>query len=302
MPPRTRLTLPTLLLLLLAWSPPRAEPTPVDHYFSSSDGLRLHYIEAGAGARTLLFVPGWLMPAAIFERQVAVLAREYRVIAFDPRSQGQSQVSDGSHRPEIRLRDLHELLAAAGVGEFVLAGWSLGVLESLDFIERYRPAGLKGLILIDNSIGEGRPPAGRSTRGGQAPKGETRAARLKRFAASLFKRPPPKRLLQTVEDSALRVPPAAASELLNQPYPRTYWRDIVLRQEIPILYAITPRLREQGEALERKKAGLATVLVFAEAGHALFVDAAERFNAAVAALAQRAFSVAPPVGSADPRP
>jgi pimeloyl-ACP methyl ester carboxylesterase len=130
----------------------------MDRYFETSDGLQLHYLEAGSGERTLLFVPGWLMPAAVFEAQLAGLSREFRVIAFDPRSQGLSQVSPGSHRPEIRLRDMNELLTAASVGDFILAGWSLGVLETLDFIEQHRPSRLRGLILIDNSIGEGNPP------------------------------------------------------------------------------------------------------------------------------------------------
>ena len=112
----------------------------MDRYFQTSDGLRLHYLEAGSGERTLLFVPGWLMPAAVFEAQMAGLSGEFRVIAFDPRSQGLSQVYQGSHRPEIRLRDMDELLVAAGVGDFILAGWSLGVLEALDFIEQFRPA------------------------------------------------------------------------------------------------------------------------------------------------------------------
>ena len=92
--------------------------------------------------------------------------------------------------------------------------------------------------------------------------------------------------------SALQVPAGVANQLIAQPYPRTYWREIVARQQVPVLYVIRPRLREQGEALlARKGAQLAQVEVFDDAGHALFVDAAPRFNALTAEFARRAFTL-----------
>ncbi|KFB68321.1 alpha/beta hydrolase [Candidatus Accumulibacter vicinus] len=264
----------------------------MDRYFETSDGLQLHYLEAGSGERTLLFVPGWLMPAAVFEAQLAGLSREFRVIAFDPRSQGLSQVSQGSHRPEIRLRDMDELLAATGVGDFILAGWSLGVLETLDFIEQRRPARLRGLILIDNSIGEGNPPPPRpSRRQENLADPQRRVPYLTGFCDSLFRRPLPPALRQAVLASALGVPPKAAMELIAQPYPRTYWRDIVNRQEVPVLYAVTPRLRDQAAALSRKRGpDLAEIKVYEDAGHALFFDAADDFNTLVRNFSLRVFS------------
>ncbi len=265
----------------------------MDRYFETSDGLQLHYLEAGSGERTLLFVPGWLMPAAVFEAQLAGLSREFRVIAFDPRSQGLSQVSPGSHRPEIRLRDMNELLTAASVGDFILAGWSLGVLETLDFIEQHRPSRLRGLILIDNSIGEGNPPppSRPSRRQENLADPQRRVPYLTGFCDSLFRRPLPPALRQAVLSSALGVPPKAAMELIAQPYPRTYWRDIVNRQEVPVLYAVTPRLRDQAAALSRKRGpDLAEIKVYEDAGHALFFDAADDFNTLVRNFSHRVFS------------
>lgn len=268
---------------------PLAAPVQ-DHYFETSDGVRLHYLEAGTGNRTLAFIPGWLMPAAVFAQQVETLSQHYRVLALDPRSHGLSQVFSGAHTPTVRVRDIDEWLAAAKVGEFVLAGWSLGVLEGLDYLERYRPSGLRGLILIDNSIGEGTPPAPRSSAFFEKLDDPARRTTLLReFCAGLFRQPPPPGMLEAVEASALRVPAAAARLTIAQPYPRTYWRDIVQRQEVPVLYAITPRFRDQGDALAAKRPAASTVLVFEQAGHALFVDESARFNAAALALARRAF-------------
>ncbi len=269
-------------------------------FFTNRDGLRLHYLEAGHGQRTIVLVPGWLMPAAVFRLQLEALGGEFRVLAFDPRSQGQSEISNGSHDPARRMADMEDFLNAAGVGDYVLAGWSLGVLESLDFIERKPQAGLRGLILIDNSIGEGTPPkaaAGSSKRSSANPR--EREQYLRDFCRGIFKTTPPDDIAEAVLRSALQVPAGVANQLIAQPYPRAYWREIVAVQRIPVLYAIRPRLREQGEALLARKGGqLAQVEVFEDAGHALFVDAAPRFNALTADFARRAFSL--PANAARP--
>ncbi len=269
-------------------------------FFTSRDGLRLHYLEAGHGQKTVVLIPGWLMPAAVFRLQLEVLGDQFRVLAFDPRSQGQSDISTEPHDPVRRMADMEDFLRAAGVSDYVLAGWSLGVLESLDFIERKPQTGLHGLILIDNSIGEGTPPrpsARSSKRSSTNPR--EREQYLRDFSRGIFRTPPPDDIYEAVLRSALQVPVGAANQLIAQPYPRTYWREIVARQQIPVLYAIRPRLREQGEALLARKGGqLAQVEVFEDAGHALFVDAAPRFNALTADFARRAFSL--PANAARP--
>src|SRR6187455_1627682 len=81
--------------------------------FTSSDGVRLHYITEGSG-ETLLFVPGWSMPAEIWRYQIAHFSRKYRVVALDPRSQGDSQVAlqvapKGNAMPR-RAEDLNDLI------------------------------------------------------------------------------------------------------------------------------------------------------------------------------------------------
>lgn len=286
---RCLLTLATLVVL--AGTAGAAE---IHHrYFNSSDGLRLHYLEAGSGRDTLIFVPGWLMPAAIFERQLASLSEDFRVLAFDPRSQGLSDLATGSHAPAIRLRDFDEFLAAAQVNDrYILAGWSLGVLETLDYVARRQPGNLAGMILIDNSIGAGTPPPPR--KGGffdRLADPRRRVAYLTEFCHGLFQSPPPPAMLDAVLASALRVSPAAAKQLIGQPYPRTYWYETVTGLSVPVLYAVRPRFSEQADELAAvKPAELATIRIFENTGHALFVDAADEFNAAVSLFSRQALA------------
>ena len=288
---RFRHILPLLVCCMMSLSTLAA---PVgSRFFNNRDGLRLHYLEAGRGQKTIVLIPGWLMPAAVFRLQLEALGEQFRVLAFDPRSQGQSEISNEAHDPARRMADMEDFLRAAGVGDYILAGWSLGVMESLDFIERKPQGGLRGLILIDNSIGEGTSPktaARRSKRSSANPR--EREQYLRDFSRGIFRTPPPHDIAEAVLQSALQVPVRAANQLIAQPYPRTYWRDIVARQQVPVLYVIRPRFREQGEALlARKGEQLTEVEIFEDAGHALFVDAAPRFNALTADFARRAFSL-----------
>jgi non-heme chloroperoxidase len=280
-----------LSLLLSFISQASMAATITDHFFTSRDGVHLHYLEAGQGEQTIVFIPGWLMPAAVFRLQLETLGKDFRVLAFDPRSQGKSEIFHGEHSVSKRMDDMEDFLSAAKVREFVLAGWSLGVLESLDFIQRKPQAGLRGLILIDNSIGEGTPPAARSNKFFDDMRDTERRQRyLTEFCTGIFKSTAPEDISQAVLSSALQVPASAAIKLISQPYPRTYWRDIVAGFPRPVLYIIRPRFNEQGEALKHRKGTLAQVEVFPDAGHAMFVDEPALFNSITAAFVTHSFT------------
>lgn len=279
-------------ILLIALLPSIGMTATLQHHtFQTSDGVRLHYIEAGRGEQAIVLIPGWLMPAAVFEKQFEALARQYRVLALDPRSQGLSEVTNQSHAPKRRIQDIAEFLKAAKVNAFVLAGWSLGVLESLDYVANYHPKGLRGLILIDNSVGEGRPPKGRRSNFAQTMNDpDKREQYMRTFSKDIYRKPPPPLLAQAVLDSALQAAPNVAIQLLNQPYPRTYWSETLQKQKVPVLYAVRPWLKEQADALMAKRAPhLISVEMFHTAGHALFVDEPDIFNQAVLKFSQKAF-------------
>ena len=253
--------------------------------FRTSDGVKLSYLEAGVGSPTVIFIPGWLMPAEIFEDNLASLSAGHRVIALSPRSQGRSDLSSGSHAAARRAQDIAELVAHVQPGPFVLVGWSLGVLESLDYLARYRPTDLAGMVLIDNSIGEATPPApSRRKRDFRSP--AEYEAWLDGFVRGMFRMPQDEAFLGMLRASAVRVPRSVADELLAKPYPREYYRDAIYAASVPVLYAITPRYAEQGAALA-SKLPVARISVYADAGHALFVDQRQRFDAELAAFLER---------------
>ena len=259
-----------------------------DRYFTTSDGVRLHVIDAGpANATTVVLVPGWLMPAWIFQAQIDALAPAYRVLALDPRGQGDSEIASTGYDASRRGQDIAELVAALGNRPVVLLGWSLGVLDSLAYVHAYGDGMLLGLVLVDNSVGEDpAPPPPRPRPPG--PRIEREAA-VGSFVRSMFRRRPDAGYLDRLTATALRTPPAAAADLLNYRLPRTYWKEAVLSVRCPVLYAITPRWQAQGANLQLHQP-LAQVAVFPDAGHALFVDDAPQFDALLLGFLRRVSS------------
>ena len=245
-----------------------------DRYFLTSDGVRLHYIEQGSGDRTIVFIPGWTMPAWIFELQIRYFSKRYHVIALDPRGQGLSQIAASGYDQNRRGYDIADLLARLGPQKVVLVGWSLGVLDSLAYVHLMGPSRLAGLVLIDNSVGENPPPRPEPVRRG-IPLPRDREMGL--FVRSMFAHSPGEDYLDELTLATLVTPPWAARDLLAYPVPRTYWRKALYTVTAPILYVVNPRLKGQAAnvALHDQEA---ECVVFTGTGHALFIDAPDRFN------------------------
>ncbi len=243
--------------------------------FTSSDGVRLHYIVEGSG-ETLLFVPGWSMPAEIWRYQIEFFSRKYRVVAFDPRSQGDSQVARTGNAIQRRAEDLNDLIEHLQSRRVVLIGWSLGVLEALMFVSMHGDGKVAALVLVDNSVGESPAQKGGDEIRSEPP--HDRQRQMAAFVGSMFKTARPPEYLEWLTYQAMRTPPEVGVSLLSIPYPRTYWRSAVYKTRRPLLYAVTPSLQGQADSLRRKRKDT-YVEVFAGAGHALFVDEHERFNA-----------------------
>jgi microsomal epoxide hydrolase len=250
-----------------------APSSPNDRFFQSSDGIELHYVDVGQGP-VLVFVPGWAMPAEIWRAQIDHFSKTHRVIAFDPRGQGRSEIAQSGYTAERRARDLAELVERVDA-PFTLIGWSLGVLESLLYVERAGTSSLEALVLVDNSIGEEPPPKGDPTFLTRLR--NQRPATTERFVRGMYRHKQNDAYLRELTAQSLRMPVDGAVALLSYPYPREHWRKIVYSVDKPLLYVVTPRFAEQAKNLKKNRPE-ATIEVFTDAGHALFADQPQRFN------------------------
>jgi microsomal epoxide hydrolase len=258
------------------------EPEIKSASFVTSDGVRLHVLEAcppGAAARSkvIAFVPGWSMPAVIWREQLLGLGGTHCVAALDPRGQGASEIPADGFTIERRALDVREFVAR--YPRVVLVGWSLGALEVLEYVDRYGHAALDALVLVDSSVGE--DPAPPSGAGFLDALNHDRRAAIEDFVRGIFLSPRPEPEIAALTDAALRMPLEASLSLFPRGLPGKHWRGIVRKFPKPLLYVVSAQFAEQAQSLQQHRPAT-RVEVLSDAGHALFVDEAARFNALLA--------------------
>ena len=113
------------------------------------DGLRLHYQQRGTGPDVVLIhavtsnLSVWL-----FSNVMDVLAREFRVTAYDMRGHGASGVPESGYTSADMARDLRGLHASLGLGPAILVGHSYGAVVATH-AAAFHPEMVRGVILSD---------------------------------------------------------------------------------------------------------------------------------------------------------
>ena len=122
---------------------------PPEGQFVDIDGVRLHYVERGAGPPVVL-IHGNMVSHRDFEvcGLIDHLARGRRVIAFDRPGFGHSsRPRDRLWTPTAQAKLLHAALARLGIERPVVVGHSMGSMVALAMALDY-PADVRKLVLL----------------------------------------------------------------------------------------------------------------------------------------------------------
>jgi non-heme chloroperoxidase len=291
------------------WSNDKKTPAVKSGFITTPDGVRIHYLEAGKSVTapsaevgnplppgavptkgnvslsapskfpSILFVPGWTMPAWIWQKQIDYFSRDYRVVAMDPRSQGESsQVSEGLY-PAVRARDIKAVVDQLHLAPVVIVSWSMAVVETMAYVDQFGTADFAGLVLVDNDAG-GRAPGDSDQDFGSVVKGvlEDREKSTNGFVRNLnFKKPQPEDYLRKLVEASLKVPTSTAVTLLVGYFVSDY-RAVLPKIDKPsIVCAAKSPYMDSIVNMQKSMKG-SQLEVFDGDGHALFVDDADKFN------------------------
>ena len=272
---RTRLA---VILVCCLSVPSIVAQTTKSEYFKTSDGIRIHYLEVGSG-RPVVFIPGWTMPAWIWQKQIDEFSKKYHVIAVDPRSQGESDKPTYGHLPETRARDYKELVDHVGLKQPVFVGWSMACGELSKYAEQFGTDNVGGFVLVDGFVSTKASPelaAGASEWMNQLQ--QDRQKQADGFVRSMFKKPQTDEYLRRVIDASVEVPADTAVTLVYNMIAAKDFSDGFAGANRPILFAYQPDSQQSADFLKSKLGDKVRLEKFEGDGHALFVDDPEKFN------------------------
>jgi pimeloyl-ACP methyl ester carboxylesterase len=206
-------------LLCPLWAAGKEKGPWKDMYVEVGD-IKIHYLEAGSGDRTLVFIPGWTLTAEIWREQIPYFAaRGFRVIAVDPRSHGQTTKTDAGNTYHQQAADLHALLQTLKIEHSYLVGWASGATVVLEYIsspETLRPEKVvlvegvpAGLRFEDCPGATALQQARTLLLGFQDDRGKT----TDQFVRSLFSARQPELLYKQLAEDSLKTPVGAAASL-----------------------------------------------------------------------------------------
>jgi pimeloyl-ACP methyl ester carboxylesterase len=107
------------------------------HRLASHDGGTIHVVEAGEGPPIVL-LHGVTLSVRTWTRQLEHLPREgFRVLAFDHRGHGASQLGTAGHSVENLATDVRTVLDALDLTDVVLVGHSMGGIAVQAFVANH---------------------------------------------------------------------------------------------------------------------------------------------------------------------
>ena len=272
---RTRLA----VILLCILSVPSVKAQAIKSgFFKTSDGVRIHYLEAGSG-RPVVFIPGWTMPAWIWQKQIDEFSNAYHVVAVDPRSQGESDKPQYGHLPETRARDYKELVDQLGLKQPVLVGWSMACGELVKYAEQFGTDNIARLVLVDGFLTDKPSPEMFVALSGWMNQLQLdRQKQADGFVRTMYKKPQSDDYLNRVIDASAQVPADTAVVLIYNMIAVKDFSPGLARMNRPVLFTYQPESQQTADFLKSKLGDKLRLERFEGDGHALFVDDPQKFN------------------------
>lgn len=120
-----------------------------DFMESMINGIKMHYIDDGnPDSLPVILIHGMTFDCRSWHPQIELLKENYRVIAYDIRGHGKTEVGDGQYTYKLFVDDLIALLDHLKIDKAVFCGLSMGGTIAIRAFEMYSNR-IKALVLCD---------------------------------------------------------------------------------------------------------------------------------------------------------
>ena len=97
-----------------------------DHRYIQINGIRMHYVQAGAGKRLLLLLHGFPEFWYSWRHQIPRLSEHFTVVAPDLRGYNQTDAPSWGYELDVLVHDIVALIRELGYTRAIVAGHDWG--------------------------------------------------------------------------------------------------------------------------------------------------------------------------------
>jgi len=106
-------------------------------YFTTDDGVRLHYEEFGTGSKTILGVHGYMGSGTTYKETFALIQGDFHFVVYDERAHGLSETPKNGYTMTRYAQDLKNLIDHLQLKNIIIIGYSMGMHIVWDYIRQF---------------------------------------------------------------------------------------------------------------------------------------------------------------------
>ena len=284
--PRALVLIPGALLLVIGCGTPGAQspsslPAEKSH-FAQFGTNKIHYVTAGKGRQTLVFVHGWAGNAGFWREQVPALADKARLILIDLPGHGQSDKPKADYTMDFFAQAVLAVLRDARVDKATLVGHSMGT-PVICRVYTQAPEKVAGLVAVDGLLRRPKMTPEQVERFiGPYHTPEYRG-HTTRFVNAMFPNPETGVLRDRVLSEMLETPQHVMSGAMDGMFAANQPAWDLEKVGVPVLVinARSPMWTAEYEAYARSLSARADYRTIDGAGHFLMLEKPAEFNASL---------------------
>jgi pimeloyl-ACP methyl ester carboxylesterase len=118
--------------------PASAQGAKIESRFADANGLKMHYLTAGASGSPVILLHGYAQNSHMWRPLMSELGKTHRVIAPDLRGFGDTAKPEAGYDKKTMARDVHALARSLSIEKAGIVGHDIGLMVAYAYAAQYR--------------------------------------------------------------------------------------------------------------------------------------------------------------------